>query len=57
MKEAVPRMKDAHRALCQSSTEENKSRYKSMRSKANEINKAMRENAEEVLTELQNCPN
>ena len=28
VKEAVSRKKDAHRAMCQNSTEENKSRYK-----------------------------
>ena len=35
VKEAVSRKKEAHKAMCQSSTEENKSRYKSMKNKAN----------------------
>ena len=57
MKEAVSRKKEAHKAMCQNSTEENKSRYKSMKSKAKKaVSKAMREKAEEVLTELQKCP-
>ena len=56
--EAVSRMKEAHKALCQNSTEENKRRYKSMKYKANKaVSKAMRKKAEEVLTELQDCPN
>ena len=38
-------------ALCQNSTEENKRRYESMKNKA----RAMREKAEDVLAELQNC--
>ena len=55
VKEAVSRKKDAHKAMRQNSTEENKRRYKSMKNKA--VSKAMREKAEEVLTELDNCPN
>ena len=44
--------------MCHSSAEENKSRYKGIKNKANEaVSKAMREKAEEALTELQNCPN
>ena len=31
VKEAVSRKKDAHREMCQNSTEENKKRYKSMK--------------------------
>ena len=31
MKEAVSRKKDAHKAICQNSTGENKSKYKSMK--------------------------
>ena len=55
MKEAVSRKK-AHKAMCQNSTEENKMRHKSMKNKAKKaVSKAMREKAEEVLTELQNC--
>ena len=57
VKEAVSRKKErkkeAHKAMCQNSTEENK-RYKGMKNKAN---KSVREKAEEVLTELQDCPN
>ena len=34
VKEAVSRKKDAHKAMCQNSTEENKRRYKSMKNKA-----------------------
>ena len=34
MKEAVSRKKDAHKAICQNSIEENK-RYKSMKNKVN----------------------
>ena len=55
VKESVVRKKEAHKAMCQNSTEENKRRYKSMKSKANKaVSKAMRETAEEALTELQN---
>ena len=48
-KEAVSRMKEAHKAMCQNSTEENKRRHKSMKNKA--LSKATREKAEEVHTE------
>ena len=41
--------------MCQNNTEENKRRHKSRKNKA--VSKAMRGKAEEVLTELQNCPN
>ena len=54
MKGRVPRKKDAHKAVFQNSTEENKRRYKSMKNKT--VSKAMREKAEEALTELQYCP-
>ena len=47
--------KEAHKAMCQNSTEDNKRMYKSMKNKA--VLKAMREKAEEAFTELQNCPN
>ena len=44
--------------MCQKSTEENKRRYKSLKNKAKKVvSKAMREKAEWMLTELQNCPN
>ena len=58
MKEAASRKKEAHKAMCQNSTEDKKRRHKSMKNKANKaVSKAMREKAEEALTELQNCPN
>ena len=44
----ISRKKDAHMVKCQNSTEENKTRHKSMKNKAR---KAMREMAEDVLTE------
>ena len=51
MKEAVSRKKEAHKAMFQNSTEENKRRYKSMKNKANKaVSKAMREKPES-----QNC--
>ena len=51
MKEAVSGKKDAHRAMCLKSTEENKRRYKGMKHNAKKaVSKAMREKAEEVLT-------
>ena len=34
MKETVSRMKDAHKAICQYSTEENKMRYINLKNKA-----------------------
>ena len=53
VKEAVSRKKDAHKAMCQDNTEGNKRRYKSMKNKARKaVSKAMREKAEEALTEL-----
>ena len=46
MKEAFSRKKEAHKVMCQNSTEENKRRYKSMKNKANKaVSKAMREKA------------
>ena len=58
VKEAVSIKKDAQKAMCLNSTEENKSRYESMKNKAKKaVSKALREKAEEVLTELQHCPN
>ena len=35
LREAVSRKKEAHKAMCQKSTEENKRSYKSMKNKAN----------------------
>ena len=53
MKDAVSRKKDAHKALCQNSTDENKRRYKGMNNNAKKaVSKAMREKAEEALSEL-----
>ena len=44
MKEAVSRKKEAHKAMCQNSTVENKRRYKSMKNKANKaVSKAIRD--------------
>ena len=52
MKEAVSRKKDAHKAMCQNNTVENKRRYKSLKNKARKaVSKEMREKAKEVLTE------
>ena len=53
VKEAVKRKKDAHKATCQNSTEENKRMYKSTKNKAKKaVSKAKeREKAEEALTE------
>ena len=48
VKEAVSRKKDAHKAMCWNSTDENKRRYKSMK---NYTKRAMREKAGEVLAE------
>ena len=55
VKEVVSGKKEEHKAMCQNSTEENKRRYNGMKNKA--VSKAMREKAEELLPELQNCPN
>ena len=58
VKEAVSRKKEAHKAMCQNSTAENKRRYKGMKNKANKaVTKGMRMNEEEAFTELNNCPN
>ena len=58
MKEAASRRKDAHKGMCQNSTEDNKRRYESMKNKASKtVSQAMREKAEESLTELTNCQN
>ena len=56
--EAVSGKKEAHKAMCQNSTEENIRRYENMKNKANKaVSKATKEKAGEVLTELQNCQN
>ena len=42
VKETVSRKKEAHKAMCQNSTLENKRRYEGMKNKANEaVSKAM----------------
>ena len=44
--------------MCQNSTEGNKWRYKSLKNEAEKaVTKALREKAEERLTELENCLN
>ena len=51
-------MKEAHKAMCQNGTGENKRRNKSMNiMQIKQASIAMREKAEEVLTDLQHCPN
>ena len=56
MMEAVSKKKGAYKAMCQNSTEENKRRYKSMKNKAKKaVSKAMREMADEALTELKHA--
>ena len=52
MKEAVSRKKEAHKTMCQNSTEENKKRYKSISLKSNG-----RESQKGLLTESKNSPN
>ena len=43
---------EAHKAMCQNSTEENKRRYKSMKNKAKKaVSKVMRQKAEKAHTE------
>ena len=47
---------DTHKAMCRNSTED-KRRYEIMKNKAKKaVLKAMREKAEEVLTEFNKCP-
>ena len=47
-----------HKAVCRHSTEENKSKYESIKNKSLKANsKAMKEMAEETITELKNCTN
>ena len=48
----------ARREMCRNNSEENKRTYKSVKNRARKaVSKAVREKAEEVLSELQNCPN
>ena len=55
MKEAISTKKVAHRSVCRNSTE-NRNMHKSTKNKAKKaVSKAMREKAEEVITELKNC--
>ena len=57
MKDVVSRKKEAHKAICQNSAEENKRMYESMKNKAMKaVSKAMIEKVDEALTELKNCP-
>ena len=52
MKEEVSRKKDADKAMCQNSTDENKRRYASMKNRARKaVSKAISEKPEEGLTE------
>ena len=54
VKKAVSRKKEAHKAMCQNSNEENNRRYVCMKNNAKKaVSNAMREKAEEALTELQ----
>ena len=48
-------MKEAQKAMCRNSTEENYRRYEGNEKKA--VSKAMREKAEEELSELKNWQN
>ena len=58
MREAVSEKKDTYKAMCQNNTEENMRRCKSMKNKAKKaVSKAMREKAEEALTEIKHCSN
>ena len=57
VKETVSIKKDAHKAMCRNSTEENKRKYKRMKNKAKKaVSKVMREKAEEAFT-IKKCPN
>ena len=52
IREAVSRKKDAHKAMCRNSTEENKRRHGSLKNKENtSFSKATREKAEEAPIE------
>ena len=50
-------MKDAHKAMCGNSSEENRNRYKSMKNKAKKAVSKEMQKAEVELTELKNLPN
>ena len=53
VKEAVSRMKDVHKVMCWNSTEGNRNRHQNMKSNNEKtVSKAVREKAEEALTEL-----
>ena len=53
VKQAASRKKDAHKAMSQNETEENKRRHKGMKNEAKKaVSKEMRQKAEEALTEL-----
>ena len=55
--EAISRRNEAHTAMCQNRIENNR-RHRNMKNKARKAaSKAMREKAEEALTELRNFPN
>ena len=57
MKDAVSRKRDAHKAMCQDNTEENKRRCTSVKSRAKKaVSKTMSEKAEAALTELRKLP-
>ena len=49
--EGCLRKKEAHKAMYQNSTEENKRSYKSISKKKKKVSKAMREKAQKALTE------
>ena len=50
-------MKNTHKVVGRNSTDKNKNMHKSMRNKTKKAaSKAMKEKAEEVLTEFINCP-
>ena len=54
----MKRKKDAYKVMCWNNTEENKRRYEIIKNKVEKaVSKALREKAEEAITELQNYPN
>ena len=56
MKDAVSRKIEAHKAMCQNSTEVNKRRYKSLLNEARKaVSKAMKEKDCRGANECQNC--
>ena len=57
-KEAISRIKVAHKVMCRHGTQENKNIYKKLNDEARKaVSKSMREKVEVVLTELKYCPN